>query len=138
MYVEEILLKKYTAKRGVFLPAQTTGDTGGFLSVAKKMAPTKNGLRKLALLLLFFVSIVESKKARRSRRLDASSKLTRNKMHTYRRLVIFVFLAVLFPALASFCHSLATDPAVPQILRATGTAIKKRFSERLTQRKSTR
>lgn len=36
MYVEEILLKKYTAKRGVFLPAQTTGDTGGFLSVAKK------------------------------------------------------------------------------------------------------
>lgn len=54
-------------------------------------------------------------------------------MHTYFRLLQYVFLAVIAPAIISFAYSLATDPAVPELVRALGKIVKARFLARLSR-----
>ena len=44
-------------------------------------------------------------------------KLARHRMDLYKRLITYVFAAVLLPILCTFVYSLCTDPAVPEIAR---------------------
>lgn len=65
-----------------------------------------------------------------------TAKLSRHRMDLYKKLLKYVFAGVLFPILASFVHSLCTDPAVPQILRRAVEAAHQKFSTRLSTRRA--
>lgn len=81
---------------------------------------------------LIFLVVVDAKRRGRRGRDDLSAKLARHRMHIYKRLVSYVFFAVLAPALLSFCYSLATDPAVPELARAFLSNVKARFAARVS------
>jgi hypothetical protein len=62
-------------------------------------------------------------------------KLARHRMDLYKRLITYVFAAVLLPILCTFVYSLCTDPAVPEIARRLLEAAHRRFAVRLSTKK---
>lgn len=70
--------------------------------------------------------------ARRRKRHNTSAMLARHRMALYWRLLRYVFVAMVAPALVAFAYSLARDPAVPQIARELAARLKRRLADGLS------
>ena len=91
--------------------------------------------RALVFLLLLAECLAKRGTNGRKSLYNGDAKLVRARMGVFWRLVKYVFIAVFVPAIISFLYSLATDPAVPQILRASLAAMNERFATSLSQTK---